>query len=1510
LILLATSHECPAIIDSNQNGLSDIWEKQFNGDSLFDPNHLGHAPEADPDKDGWNNIAEATAGTNPFLPNTPQGITRLNISSTSARGFFKIDCPSIIGKSYQIQGSYDFLTWHEITEPILSHQNSLTCFSGVSTLDGEPAQRYFWRTKITDLDSDNDGLTNAEEHSLETNPHHHDTDNDGISDKNELLRSLDPLNPDSDADALFDGFEDSIQTNPANPDTDNDTIFDGQELANDTNPLLADSDGDGLSDHQEAELSTNPSHSDTDGDGILDGAEMANGTNPLLNDSDADGVLDGVDSTPSLNNVESSPDLAGLSPSLSNGLSSLWAFEEIQNFTFQDLSAPGYANLITSENPAKIVGTSLSTEGMISKSVNLSQAHNCLVANPQVFSGKPNWTISLWFKMPQSYLQTKQGTLNTVIWAYNNSNDPYPEFQIHAYKAVTGNDQQKITISHYHNGIYQPDLITYIPLSNPLDNNSWQHLTVTYHSGTVKLYRNAILLNQFSTATTAYTPDHTGYFAIGRLHPSTTSDTAFRGKMDRFAIHDRSLSPGEIADLYNLDSDKDTVSDRLEIATALWRDNDGNGLSDNGETSHLRSPFRWEPLDTDTDGDGLPDLQEITLGTQIYHPDSDGDLMPDGWEIANNLDPKLPSDAAQDTEGDGLSNFDEFRHNTSPILSDSDEDGTSDAIEAKGADGILSTDDGSNPNDPSDGGQRPLAQHLITLKLGVGDRSGSASEDYVLHAFQIQPDGAEKRIYTLRSGGFGQYTEEIRSFPAKHTYTFQIDWQATNNNSLSPGTPDSEGADFDYHLVVEPISGHQGHVLIDSYDPLHKRANPQYKLIDSHDILPSDDDDDNAALFRYTHEPNRVLLMRLGLIVDADRDGNFTAADESLITPQKPWRIWKNNDNDWFETGGNDIPDHDWMNRDSSNHYIDQERDLVDFFPMTMRLQDALTVFPATSHRYAIAHDGQPPLAPAFRVVWVPSHQLSANHGPCDNHHKDIEYARSLKTLQSHRIHNSNNGRSIPDAMLESLAQGNGLILVEGSTTTTHPIQLQIRRKDDNSLVASSELPFRVCEVEDMFRTVNLMHVTTEYDNTPRNRDSQGVITRTTEPPSYPDSETNGKYFAFIHGFNVSPAKSKGWNAEIFKRMHQLGSKARFIGITWDSDELLPNYHRAVFQAFQTGDALDAALSFTAGSDLTIVAHSLGNMVVSHAIQSGGFLPNRYYAINAAVPREAYSSSGISLPEQRSMVESGWKNYWDYNPTTAVEPPLKHLLAAHWHQRFPPDDNRSKLTWKDRFIDISNRTDFYNFHSEGDDVVRDADPENDSASVLRTALSGNGFSAYSWAAQEYVKGGTSGAMFAMLPIDRIQAGWSLNISHMNYEIFGNSGQFMPISPAGASTIATSTLTAEPFFGKLKELNLHHPALGVGTLGSQTAGIHKVRYDLLARSIPAMSFAAATHSIPNAADNFDMQSTMRTDPDEWPTDNHSGNLRFDKWLHSDFKDVALLHVYKMFQQMIQTGNLNR
>jgi hypothetical protein len=148
-------------------------------------------------------------------------------------------------------------------------------------------------TETGEVDSDGDGISDADEEANGTDPNNTDSDGDGIDDGTEEENGTDPTNPDTDGDGIDDGTEEANGTDPTSDDTDGDGILDQEESDFGTDPTNADSDGDGIDDGDELSQGTDPANADSDGDGLDDGNEAAYGSDPNNPDSDGDGLTDG-----------------------------------------------------------------------------------------------------------------------------------------------------------------------------------------------------------------------------------------------------------------------------------------------------------------------------------------------------------------------------------------------------------------------------------------------------------------------------------------------------------------------------------------------------------------------------------------------------------------------------------------------------------------------------------------------------------------------------------------------------------------------------------------------------------------------------------------------------------------------------------------------------------------------------------------------------------------------------------------------------------------------------------------------------------------------------------------------------------------------------------------------------------------------------------------------------------------------------------------------------------------
>lgn len=144
----------------------------------------------------------------------------------------------------------------------------------------------------------------------------------------------------------------------------------------------------------------------------------------------------------------------------------------------------------------------------------------------------------------------------------------------------------------------------------------------------------------------------------------------------------------------------------------------------------------------DSDEDGLNDVAEVILGTDLEKPDTDGDGLTDYEEIMLcGTDPtvydsvkKGVPDGEADSDGDGLSNAEEIALGTNPVYEDSDDDGLTDYEEVytyktdpleadsdgDGLDDGIEVRVGLDPLNPATHGS-PDASYQVTVTFDADD---------------------------------------------------------------------------------------------------------------------------------------------------------------------------------------------------------------------------------------------------------------------------------------------------------------------------------------------------------------------------------------------------------------------------------------------------------------------------------------------------------------------------------------------------------------------------------------------------------------------------------------------------------------------------------------------------------------------------------------------------------------------------------------------------------------------
>ncbi|MGI6495418.1 MAG: hypothetical protein ACOX5G_04910 [Kiritimatiellia bacterium] len=1346
-----------------------------------------------------------------------------------------------------------------------------------------------------DPDTDDDGLDDGAELALGTDPFGYDTDGDGLRDGEEAEAGTDPLDPDTDGDGLGDYWEfwnmpefDPLDPSDGLSDCDGDGLSFAEEYlgtrGHASNPNDWDTDGDGLSDGAEAALGTDPYHRDSDRDGLDDHDEIPAGTNPLKADTDNDGMPDGWEAA---HGFDPSDPSDGPADADGDGLSN--KNERYKGTDPRDPDTDGDGRTDGAEVGGSPTSDPLDpdTDGDgLNDGEEIARGTNPRKQDTDGDGMKDGWEDVHGFDPLDAadpdpgadpdgdhIPNLREAALGTSPHLADTDGDGLGD---HGEAGWIGAGLPPLAVPGGTNVLAlmgDPDsgqAVLPLPFPVEIQGSACSNVCVGI-DGFVELGRSAAggRLSDSVLRLDAFR-DNLKAYPAGLGSSVTLADIATNGarycvvEYKNMGFHSGGATTNHLVSFQVVF--QEGVPDRADVVFPAAA---GRGDGRNARLE-ARAPYttlaysRHQPAVSP----GLSIAYHFGTGTDPLRADSDADGIGDADEIAAGLDP-----LASDTDGDGLSDAFELASGMSPFVhNDTDGIAGNGADEDPDGDGLANSEEYLNGTDPfnpdSDGdgvpdgdeigqGSDPLddldsqPREVVPFTILFGDESGSHSEKYRLTVTPVSGD--TRPGWTLVNRAFGQPDPLTVRLAAGATYEVALGHAATD--------PDYDGAprpDYDYTLEFSPDASAPGMaVLADDPDG----------------ILGFHDESDT---FYAAGKTARLTVVRAGLVPDYNRDRTISSAEASGAT----FRLWLNDDADEGDVaeGGSDLPGQfsGWLAKANfGDRRVNGRADLPDFFPVWLDIGEALAHLDATPGGEIEVRLSQKNTA----LAYVPT-ALSTNDAGAFL----VSDVAGLASAATRKITNA--GVAIPGSFVDAVRAdpSKGVILVEGRAATSEPLVAEIWR--NGRKIVRMELPLRVTPVEQMYTRVNL-------------RNGAAVVT-----PGSVFLPASGKNVVFVHGFNVTEDEARGWHSEMFKRLWQSGSNARFHAVTWKGDIGWPNalhYHEDVASAFQTAPHLKNYVNGLSGGKI-MMAQSLGNLVVSSAIADHGMGVDKFFMFHAAVAAEAFDMSQWNTDAMyQVMVPGEWYPY----PSSS--------WSAKWHGHFlfagHPNDDRGYLTWKNRLLSVSSATTLYNYYSSGDEVLElfSEAPDNNEGMVPSDTLT---WGRYAWHKQETHKG-----CGALDPSGTSWAGWGF-ADPPRMRVFSGTGptgnilyDYVPNTATNKAAML-AYLAGDPilpldFFEENVIFKDNPPEIFLPEIPADT------RNEILAKGIPALSGPTGRQSVgirDGAGNllpgrNIDMNEVER--PNGWGRTNQHFVQR---WLHGDLKAMAFFYNFKLYEDVVSKGGL--
>lgn len=403
------------------------------------------------------------------------------------------------------------------------------------------------------------------------------------------------------------------------------------------------------------------------------------------------------------------------------------------------------------------------------------------------------------------------------------------------------------------------------------------------------------------------------------------------------------------------------------------------------------------------------------------------------------------------------------------------------------------------------------------------------------------------------------------------------------------------------------------------------------------------------------------------LMVDANRDGQMSWVksnpdgtvdedsraihDADQTTSQyTPYRFWINDDQDNTEIApsvydeGETIPP---STPDYTQHEIITKRNLEDFARLWVNvagLQNALT-----SGSLQLGLKWKTTFSGTAAINIYPSHDPTGSTNYLTN---DDEAQQQISGVFNEAVRNKHNSQTVivtSGMFIFKSDYWNGLtpdnlqkcLLFEGAGEGKGELQVVLLDQNGNQIAEGNSIWLDIKNVKKMYDRAKALPEGIAAPNGNVVGPYLGRLWYTLDPSNQPfdkPPDEQSQAVIFVHGWSMDYNNYISFSETMFKRLWQQGLKGRFYSFRWDplvvntvADISVSNgeYNRSEDRAWLYGESLKqyAGKITNDGLSVSLVGHSMGNIVCSSALQKGLNVQN-YLLMEAAVPAGCFDTSG------------------------------------------------------------------------------------------------------------------------------------------------------------------------------------------------------------------------------------------------------------------------------------------